>query len=79
MAIYFMLFPVIGIIYLVTNNQYFSSRRAFVFFSFAFLGTFAAMRANTVGTDTLTYETIFPIRETYLVKNLQHLVSFRQW
>lgn len=59
MAIYFMLFPVIGIIYLVTNNQYFSSRRAFVFFSFAFLGTFAAMRANTVGTDTLTYETIF--------------------
>ncbi|RRG17559.1 EpsG family protein [Weissella viridescens] len=59
MAIYFMLFPIIGIIYLLTNNQIFSSRRMFVFLSFAFLGTFAASRASTVGTDTMTYETIF--------------------
>ena len=59
MFIYFLIFPIIGLIYLAFHNPIIKNRKLFLICSFSFLAVIASLRANTVGSDVANYQNIF--------------------
>lgn len=59
MLIYLLLFPVIGLFYVLFLNKQLASRGLFLGLSFGFLALVAAVRAPSVGTDVKTYQSLF--------------------
>lgn len=59
MLIYFLLFPIIILLYIFTNNGLLKSKKIFIGLSFSILGIISSIRSPQVGTDTSTYQTLF--------------------